>query len=156
VVPTADTARHMWVMSRLIFSRHHVLCIGGSGSGKTATINLLLRHLRLREAHSLAVPDLSKAQQAALDNSNANSEDAMTAAGHPTYHTKTLQFSTHTTAEQTQRSVEACLGRRRKGLHGPPVGSQLVVFTDDMNVPSPDPYGTSKIHYIFSVAKYLH
>ena len=42
IVPTADTVRYMFVVEHLLKSGAHVLCVGGTGTGKTLNLNNLL------------------------------------------------------------------------------------------------------------------
>lgn len=39
VVPTTDTVRYNWLLEKLIVNKHHVLCIGPTGTGKSLTIS---------------------------------------------------------------------------------------------------------------------
>lgn len=53
-----------------------------------------------------------------------------------------LRFSARTSASAVHASVTQTLKKRRKEVLGPPVGTRLVVFIDDLNMPALDKYGS--------------
>ena len=50
-------------------------------------------------------------------------------------------FSATTTAATTRAVLESKLDRRRGGVLGPSGGGRLVIFVDDLNMPTPERYG---------------
>jgi dynein heavy chain, axonemal len=57
------------------------------------------------------------------------------------FKTVALGFSAKTSAAMTQDIIDGKLDKRRKGVYGPPLGQQAIVFVDDMNLPEVETYG---------------
>ncbi|KAJ3091389.1 Dynein heavy chain 10, axonemal [Quaeritorhiza haematococci] len=55
-----------------------------------------------------------------------------------------INFSSRTTSLDVQRNLEVNVEKRTKDTYGPAAGKKLVVFIDDLNMPSKDTYGTQQ------------
>lgn len=55
-----------------------------------------------------------------------------------------MNFSSRTRSIDVQRNLEANVEKRTKDTYGPAAGKRLMVFTDDLNMPQKDTYGTQQ------------
>ncbi|KAJ3097104.1 Dynein heavy chain 10, axonemal [Phlyctochytrium planicorne] len=55
-----------------------------------------------------------------------------------------INFSSRTTSLDVQRNLEVNVEKRTKDTYGPAAGKRLLVFVDDLNMPSKDTYGTQQ------------
>lgn len=56
----------------------------------------------------------------------------------------TLNFSSRTKSIDVQRSIESQLEKRSRETYGPPSGTRLIIFLDDLSMPKIDTYGTQQ------------
>ena len=47
----------------------------------------------------------------------------------------TMTYSAQTSANQTQDFLDSKMEKRKKGVFGPAVGKELVIYIDDLNMP---------------------
>lgn len=106
-IPTVDSIRLSQLFRALARNGKHILMVGPTGTGKSLTINQLLK--------------------AEFD----NEEWAYYALG----------FSAQTSANQTERIIDGKMEKKRKGVYGPALGKQGVIFVDDLNMPQKEVYG---------------
>jgi dynein heavy chain len=52
-----------------------------------------------------------------------------------------LGFSAQTSANQTERIIDGSMEKKRKGVYGPGLGKEGVIFVDDLNMPQREKYG---------------
>ncbi|MCO5597847.1 hypothetical protein L7F22_051931 [Adiantum nelumboides] len=55
-----------------------------------------------------------------------------------------INFSSRTTSMDVQLTIEDSIEKRTKDVYGPPLGRQMIVFIDDLNMPKVDTYGTQQ------------
>nr|AML30863.1 axonemal inner arm dynein heavy chain 7 [Marsilea vestita] len=55
-----------------------------------------------------------------------------------------VNFSSRTTSMDVQLTVEDSIEKRTKDVYGPPLGRQMILFIDDLNMPKVDTYGTQQ------------
>jgi dynein heavy chain len=115
LVPTLDSIRSDHIMRELLTHKHHVMATGETGTGKSVGMLKLLTQGMPFNMHEGERTDLYK----------------------PIF----LSFSAQTSANQTQDVIDAKLGKRRKGVYGPPIGMTGIIFVDDLNMPAKEEYG---------------
>lgn len=52
-----------------------------------------------------------------------------------------LGFSAQTSANQTERIIDGSMEKKRKGVYGPSLGREGVIFVDDLSMPQKGVYG---------------
>jgi dynein heavy chain len=55
-----------------------------------------------------------------------------------------VNFSSRTSSVDIQKILESNVEKKMKDVYGPPGGKRLLVFIDDLNMPSKDKYGTQQ------------
>ena len=112
MVPTKDTTRFSYVMKTLITVDKPVFITGVTGTGKTVAVQNLLNNLQpMPYDGGMGVLPLF------------------------------MNFSAQTNSMVTQTSIESKLEKKRKNLLGAPSGRKVVIFVDDINMPTVETYG---------------
>jgi len=57
---------------------------------------------------------------------------------------KRLNFSSSTNVSQIQKFIESNIVHRKGFTYGAPDKKQFIIFVDDINVPTPNEYGTQR------------
>ncbi|RLN71959.1 hypothetical protein BBJ28_00009780 [Nothophytophthora sp. Chile5] len=129
LVPTLDVLKYQYMVELLaIDARQPILLTGATGSGKSALMQYLLNfHARIA---------------ADVDASNLATDSLLSVATHGKILPLTLNFSAQSSSAGAQLSIESKFTKKRKTLLGAPVNKQLViVFVDDVNLPSVEEHG---------------
>ena len=112
MVPTTDTCRFSYVMTSLITVDKPVFITGVTGTGKTVAVQNLLNSLvPLKEDGGMGLVPIF------------------------------MNYSAQTRSDVAQSSIESKLEKKRKNLLGAPSGRKVVVFVDDINMPTVETYG---------------
>ncbi|GLE05887.1 hypothetical protein PINS_up015068 [Pythium insidiosum] len=120
LVPTADMMKHTYLLQLMALDgASPVLLTGATGAGKT----VIVQHV-LRSKHRL---------RSLLNGTNLTPTREI----QPVH----INFSAQTTSWMTQMMIESKLVKKRKTLLGAAMGSQIVVFVDDINMPRAEGHG---------------
>lgn len=52
-----------------------------------------------------------------------------------------ITLSARTSSNMTQDQIDGRLDKRKKGVYGPPINRKMVIFVDDLNMPSKETFG---------------
>ncbi|XP_055711493.1 dynein axonemal heavy chain 8-like [Phlebotomus papatasi] len=106
IIPNVESIQMTYLLKLLWKEKKSVLLIGEQGTGKTITIQQLMRTFNPEE-----------------------------------YTTKTLNFSSLTTPDMFQRTIEGNVDKRTGTTYGPPGHKKLTLFIDDLNMPMINEWG---------------
>ena len=147
VVPTMNNTRFTYICERLIRSQRPVFLTGMTGTGKTTVLSGLLKRLAVGESEALQ--EMKEGEREDTPNTPLKAERGGEAQGSgfqlftrgvPVLPVM-LTFSAHASAAITQSAIEARLEKKRATLLGAPLGKQVVVYVDDVNMPAVEEYG---------------
>jgi len=112
VVPTLDTVRFNYLLELQLAQLYPVFFTGVTGTGKTVVIADFLNR-----ASGLEYRD-----------------------GQPV-HPINVNFSARTSSKAVQEAIEVKLEKKKKTQLGAPAGKRVVIFVDDVNMPTKEQYG---------------
>jgi dynein heavy chain len=112
MVATVDTVRFSYVAEHLLAMLKPIFFTGVTGTGKTVVLAHMLEHLSpLPDEGGMGVVPIN------------------------------VNFSAQTNSLITQAMIEAKMEKKRKTLLGAPVNRKMVIFVDDVNMPTVEEYG---------------
>uniref|UniRef100_H2Z3M9 Uncharacterized protein n=1 Tax=Ciona savignyi TaxID=51511 RepID=H2Z3M9_CIOSA len=145
MVPTMDTARTAYLLDICISHRRPILFVGPTGTGKLFFFIFSSNKSNFSSSSikpaSASYNIFSNNTFASLGKSVYIKDKLMNNLSKDKYLPAFVNFSAKTTANQTQGLIMSKLDKRRKGVYGPPMGKQCVIFVDDMNMPAREVYG---------------
>eukprot|EP00899_Mesostigma_viride_P009315 jgi/Mesvir1/18385/Mv14266-RA.2 len=148
-VPTVDSSAYAYLISLAALGGRGVILTGGSGCAKTVTIRNYMHALvhGPSAAHGGGVPTsggvveggvAGAAGLPTIGGASGAEQDGMESEK---VLSKVINFSSMTTAETFQRTLESCVEKRMGTTYGPPGGKYMVVFVDDVNMPAVNEWG---------------
>lgn len=120
-VPTPDSVRFTFLLRALTAARTPAYVTGVTGTGKTVIIQDLLQELQ--------------------DGPKSSGEGDGSAPPASNFMTTVINFSAQTSSLVTQMTIENKLEKKRKNLLGPVAGKRMIIFVDDVNLPTVEEYG---------------
>ena len=154
MVPTIDTVRYSFMCKWLLTIMKPCFFTGVTGTGKTVILQNVLRSLGGKPGEDDGAP--APASSGLLEDDDDEMMDDGGAAGSGKGGGKDnakelsdlqgvvpveVGFSAQTSAKVTQMTIEGKLEKKRKTLLGAPAGKKIVIFVDDVNMPSVEEYG---------------
>ncbi len=112
VVPTVDTTRFTYLLTTHLRQLNPVFLTGVTGTGKTVVAQDFI-----------------------------NKASAADYKGGVIVTPILINFSARTSSQDTQASIESKLEKKKKTQLGAPTGKRVVIFVDDVNMPSVEEYG---------------
>ncbi|XP_070181014.1 dynein axonemal heavy chain 6-like [Littorina saxatilis] len=162
IVPTVDIVRFSFLAGLLLLNKHPVLLTGDSGVGKTAIIANMLKELEKEggtsyKPHTVlgTVFNYSEKQSSLLENISSLTSfgeggheqglDVMVGMDKPRAPVGLLstvvQMSAQTSSHRLQSQIKLRLIKKGRDSMGAPKGRRVMVFVDDLNMPTPEEYG---------------
>ncbi|TYZ68618.1 hypothetical protein PybrP1_002809 [[Pythium] brassicae (nom. inval.)] len=137
LVPTADVVRYTYLTELLVLdARKPVLLTGATGSGKSVIVKHFI------DAHSRESTDADNENGSGATGSPSSPTASAASRAAKTILPIVLQFSAQTSSAVTQMSLESKFAKKRKTLLGaPPTKDLVVIFIDDVNLPSVERLG---------------
>ncbi|GMF33821.1 unnamed protein product [Phytophthora lilii] len=133
LVPTLEILKYRYLVELMtIDCRQPVFLTGATGSGKSTLINHIL------DVHARIAAD--------IDPSDFDANSFLSVIAHGKVLPLVLNLSAQTSSDSAQLSIESKFAKKRRTLLGAPVNKQLVViFVDDVNMPSTEKHGAQPV-----------
>ena len=98
-------------------------------------VNAMVNRMLLNKCHILLCGPTGTGKSISVMNEMATKFE------NENYTYASLAFSAQTTANQTQMIIDGKMEKKRKGIYGPPLGKECIIFVDDLNMPQKEKYG---------------
>ena len=92
-------------------------------------VNAMIDRMLFNKSHILLVGPTGTGKSISVLNEMANKFE------NENYTYIGLAFSAQTSANQTQRIIDGKMEKKRKGIYGPPLGKECIIFVDDLSMP---------------------
>jgi len=123
LVPTPDTTKYTYLLGLLCSNKRNVLCMGETGVGKSVIVSSYLNNV------------------CGVDNDGGPDLNKLVPGGGGEFIQGTINCSARTRPHNIVSLLETSLEKKRKSLLGPPGGKRMLLFIDDINMPSLEKYG---------------
>ncbi|OWZ16518.1 Dynein heavy chain [Phytophthora megakarya] len=132
-VPTMDVLKYRYLVELMaIEARQPILLTGATGSGKSAIVHNIL------ETHARIAAD--------IDPADMTTDSPLSVVAHGKVLPLIINLSAQSTSAGVQLNIESKFAKKRRTLLGAPVNKQLVViFVDDVNMPSTEKNGAQPV-----------
>ncbi|GBG24991.1 Dynein heavy chain 6, axonemal [Hondaea fermentalgiana] len=156
LVPTPETTKYTYLLRLMALNKNNALIMGETGVGKSVIISQFLQRICAEEAvipSSGAGPQDGDLQSGLLGSETISDRKPSLHRGTSLRFSRLrnnrssefthaiINYSAQTHPHNVSEILEANLEKKRKTLLGPPGGKRMLLFVDDLNMPTLETYG---------------